>query len=169
SIMGNLLLVLGLSLLAGGLKHSVQRFNRTAAGVGATLLVLGSIGFLVPALFHGLVDVRTVQSRWAVDLEHRLSAWVSLVLLAGAGLSLVFSLVTQKDVYKTCEEAEPHEQVVVRMRAALGGLVAATLLVVLMSHVLVGAVEETSHALGLSSVFVGVVLVAVVGNAAENS
>src|SRR5262249_61247235 len=86
SIMGNLLLVLGLSLLAGGLKHSVQRFNRTAAGVGATLLVLGSIGFLVPALFHGLVDVRTVQSRWAVDLEHRLSAWVSLVLLAGYSL-----------------------------------------------------------------------------------
>ena len=57
SILGNLLLVLGASLLAGGLKSAIQRFNRTAAGVGATMLVLAAIGLLVPAIFHELPEV----------------------------------------------------------------------------------------------------------------
>ena len=71
SIIGNLLLVLGASLLAGGLKFSTQRFNKTAAGVGGTMMALAAIGMLVPAIFHGLVDIKTIpvaQSRsWSTS------------------------------------------------------------------------------------------------------
>ena len=93
SIMGNLLLVLGASLLAGGIRYPVQRFNRTAAGERPTLMVLAAVGMLVPALFHGLVG------QGSPGLEHKLSLSVCVVLICTYGLNLLFSLVTHKDLY----------------------------------------------------------------------
>ncbi|MBX6315037.1 MAG: calcium/proton exchanger [Isosphaeraceae bacterium] len=170
SIIGNLLLVLGVSLLAGGIKHPVQRFNKTAAGVGGTLMSLAAMGMLVPALFHRLVDIKDIEARWAIDLEHKLSASVCLVLLATYGLNLLFSLVTHKDLYNPGAESPVDE------REGAWGVSKATLillaaagLVAWMSEVLVGAIEPTGAALGLSGVFMGVIVVAIVGNAAEHS
>ena len=171
SIIGNLLLVLGASLFAGGVKYRVQRFNKTAAGVGGTLMVLAAIGLLVPALFHGLVDVRKVA---VVNLEHKLSVSVCVVLLLTYGLNLYFTLVTHKDLYNLKEEDDPCLEdepggVTWGVRRSTAVLVGATMAVAFMSEILVGAVEAAGHAFGLSGVFMGVIVVAIIGNAAEHS
>ncbi len=165
SILGNVLLVLGASLLAGGLKHSTQTFNRTAAGVGATMLVLAAFGLLIPAIFHALPEVTARD----IGLEHELSIGVSLILIFTYLAHLVFSLVTHKNLFNP-DNADAHEEEDHwSNRTATAVLIVATLLVALMSEILVGAVEHASHVLGMNSVFIGVVLVAIVGNAAEHS
>lgn len=173
SIIGNLLLVLGVSLFAGGLRYPVQRFSKTAAGMGGTLLVLSAFGLLVPAIFHAMPEVlRFGPGR--VNLEHHLSVGVCLILIFTYGLHLVFSLVTHRNLYNPENESaddEPeheHEKAWSIRRAALVLLVA-TAFVAWMSEILIGAVHHTSEALGLTSVFVGVIVVAIVGNAAEHS
>jgi Ca2+:H+ antiporter len=166
SIIGNLLLVLGASLLAGGARRPVLRFNRTAAGIGATLMALAAVGMVVPAVFHRLAGPGGGRA------EHHLSLSVSLVLLVAYALSLVFSLVTHKDLYNPKgedKEAAWHEGARWGPRRSVAVLLVATAFVAWMSEVLVGAVEATSRSLGLSEVFVGVIVVAVVGNAAEHS
>lgn len=165
SIIGNLLLVLGASLLAGGLKYPVQRFNRTAAGVGSTLMVLATVGLIIPALFHHLVGPG------AIGLEHRLSVSVCVLLMLTYLMSLVFNLVTHRGLINDGhgDEAEEAEEGVWGLRHASGVLLGATLFVAWMSEILVGAVEATSESLGLNAIFMGVVVVAIVGNAAEHS
>ncbi len=166
SIIGNLLLVLGASLLAGGLKHSVQRFNRTASGVGATLMVLAAVGLLIPAIFHALpaIDGR------AARLEHELSVGVCLILILSYGLHLLFSLITHKNLFNPHGEGQSsHGEVAWSLAKAATVLLVATILVAWMSEILVGAVEQASEALGMTELFVGVIVVAIVGNAAEHS
>src|SRR4051794_25605124 len=97
SIIGNLLLVLGAALLAGGLKFPIQKFNRTAAGIGSTLMVLATVGLIVPAMFHHLVPN-------AGGLEHRLSVAVCVLLVLTYGLSLLFNLVTHRDLISGVHE-----------------------------------------------------------------
>ena len=164
SILGNLLLVLGASLLAGGLKHSVQRFSRIAAGMGGTLLTLGAMGLLVPALFHHLVDPRRDSA-----VEHKLSVAVSIVLVVSYALSLVFTLVTHRDLVSPSSDTPTPVEEDWGVRRATAVLLGATVLVGWSSEILVSAVEATSRTIGMTEVFVGVVVVAVVGNAAEHS
>ena len=102
SIVGNILLVLGLSALCGGLRYERQTFNRTAAGVGSTLLALSAIGLLVPALFHQIVV------RQQVTHERELSLDIAIVLFLTYLLSLVFSLRTHKHLYRP--DTPPHPQ-----------------------------------------------------------
>jgi Ca2+:H+ antiporter len=165
SILGNVLLVLGASLLAGGLKHSKQTFNRTAAGVGATMLVLASFGLLVPAIFHELPEVTARD----VGLEHELSIGVSAVLMLTYLSHLAFTLLTHQNLFNNdnieCFDQEDHWST----RTATAVLMGSTVSVAFLSEMLVGAVESASHSLGMSSIFIGVVLVAIVGNAAEHS
>ena len=166
SIIGNLLLVLGASLLAGGIRHPVQRFNKTAAGSGATLMVLAAMGMVIPAIFHRLVGDGESYA------EHGLSLSVSLILVLAYALNLLFSLVTHKDFYNPKNvdaDAELHEGVVTSTRASVAKLLISTLFVAWMSEILVGTVDEASRAMGLTEVFIGVVVVAIVGNAAEHS
>jgi len=167
SIIGNVLLVMGVSILAGGLKYRQQKFNTTAAMLGSTMLALSAIGLLLPAVFHFLV--RGNQSAREQDL----SLEISLVLFITYILSLVFTLRTHAHLYTGVGHGEEEDEAIgtrgwSQRRSALTLLVA-TGLVALMSEFLVGAVEEASHALGLTDVFVGVVLVAIIGNAAEHS
>ena len=172
SIIGNLLLVLGASVLAGGLRHRVQRFDKTAAGVGGTLMTLAAVGMLVPALFHHLVEVKGGVAPGTVRLEHGLSVGVCVVLLSTYGLYLLFTLKTHKDLFNPTDAplAPPgHSAAGWSIRRSTLTLVVATSFVAWMSEVLVGAVEQTSQALGLSGVFMGVIVVAIVGNAAEHS
>jgi Ca2+:H+ antiporter len=165
SVIGNLLLVLGASLLAGGVRYPIQRFNRTAAGSGATLMVLAAVGMLVPAIFHNRVGGGEAEA------EHGLSLAVSVVLTFAYGLSLLFSLKTHRDVYnpKNVDLDAAHHGAAWGTKKSVTVLLAATAFVAVMSELLVGAVEEASHALGLTEVFVGVFVVAIVGNAAEHS
>ena len=166
SIIGNLLLVLGASLLAGGIRHRVQRFNKTAAGSGATLMVLAAMGMVIPAIFHRLVGEGETYA------EHGLSLSVSLILVLAYSLNLLFSLVTHKDLYNPKNvdaDAEMNDGAVTSTRHSVAKLLISTLFVAWMSEILVGTVDEASRALGLTEVFIGVVVVAIVGNAAEHS
>jgi Ca2+:H+ antiporter len=162
SILGNLLLVLGASIVAGGLKHRNQKFNRTAATMSATLMALSAIGLLMPALFHWVTGGA---SRGA---ERHLSLEISIVLFVTYILSLIFAFGTHKDLY--LGTSKPHEESSsMSSRTATLVLLGATALVAWMSELLVNTVEPASKSLGLTEVFVGVIVVAIVGNAAEHS
>ena len=159
SIIGNLLLILGLSMFVGGLRNETQRFSRQAAGMNVALLVLAVVGLVVPALFdftHPEDDSATLQY---------LSESVSVVLLILYGLSLLFSLKTHKRMFRP--EVE-HEEPKWSLRKAIVTLVLATVLVAWLSEILVGATEETIAALGVSEIFLGVIVIPLVGNAAEH-
>ena len=162
SILGNILLVFGVSALAGGLKYRHQKFNRTAATMSATLMALSAIGLLVPALFHWVTRGAEGTAEKNISLE------ISIVLFVTYVLSLIFALRTHRDLY--LGTSEPHEDAS-RMRPKTAGLVllGSTALVAWMSELLIHAVEPASKSLGLTKVFVGVIAVAIVGNAAEHS
>jgi Ca2+:H+ antiporter len=161
SIIGNILLVLGLSMVAGGLRYKRQRFNSTAAGMGASLLLLSAVGLIVPALFHF-----TAAEQGAM-VERELSFEIAIVLFAIYVLSLVFSLKTHRHLFAGDGHHRPERPW--RRQTATIVLLAATIAIAIMSEFLVGAVEPTATRLGLTQVFVGVILVALVGNAAEHS
>jgi Ca2+:H+ antiporter len=166
SIIGNILLVFGLSALAGGVRHPTQRFNRTAASQGGTLLVLSGIGLVVPAIFHILVRGTPGAHEQEVSLE------IAVVLFLTYLLSLIFTLHTHSHLYTgevPATSASHPVHPVVPARRSITMLVLATVGIAVMAELLVGAAEVTAHALGWSDVFVGVILVAVIGNAAEHS
>ena len=172
SIIGNVLLVLGLSILLGGLKFPRQQFNRTAAGMGATLLTLASIGLIVPTLHYYVlrssVDVSTLDH----SLE-TLSEEIAVILAVIYVLSLVFTLRTHRhlfsgpetEVHKAVSEHHPEWN----RKVAFTILLVATGGVAWMSEMLVGSVEHAAESMGMTRVFVGVIVVAVIGNAAEHS
>ena len=171
SIIGNILLVLGVSMVAGGVGRERQKFERSAAAASSTLLALAALAMLVPAAFHlvadGAVSRGTLTPAREINLEHGLSLQIAIVLFAAYLLSLLFTLRTHRHLYTGA--AAEHEDRPVEVRRAVITLLTATVLVGWMSELLVGAIEETSHVLGLTEVFVGVIVVAVVGNAAEHS
>ncbi|RUL88846.1 calcium/proton exchanger [Tautonia sociabilis] len=180
SIIGNLLLVLGASLLAGGLRYPRQQFNRTAAGVGSTLMVLAAFGMLIPAIFYSLPDVvrqgdhaRPHSER--LLLEHEVSVGVCLILMLSYVLYLVFSLKTHQNLFNPDAQEGTHDESLHGhgpgwgLGRSVGTLLVATAFVAIMSEILIGAVEHTTEALGLTGIFVGVIVVAIVGNAAEHS
>jgi Ca2+:H+ antiporter len=159
SIIGNVLLVFGLCALVGGIRHPVQRFNRTAAGLGSTMLLLSAIGLTVPAVFHLLSRATGPAPELTLDTE------IAAVLLLTYCASLVFTLKTHRSLYVT-GASEEHAQG--SSWPAVGMLIGATAGVGWMSELLVGSVGDTARALGMSNLFVGVVIVAIVGNAAEH-
>ena len=163
SIIGNILLVLGASVLAGGLKHRRQQFNITGARAQATLLTLAAIALVMPAAFHALVGTH------AGVREDRLSLGISCVLLAAYGLHLVFSLGTHKQLFDGGAPPAERTGQPWSIRRAVLTLAGATLSIVWVSEILVGSVQAAATAFGMTSVFIGVIVVAVVGNAAEHS
>ena len=173
SIIGNVLLVLGAAILAGGLFHKRQVFNRTAAGLGTTLLALASIGLLVPTLYYYIFRAGTAPNEGERQTVESLSLEIAAVLAVVYGLSLLFSLHTHRRVCAPDDEgaagAGQGHGPDWRRRTALIVLVAATAGVAVMSEFLVGALEPAAQVLGWNEVFVGVIVVAVVGNAAEHS
>lgn len=171
SIIGNVLLVFGLSVLIGGLKCEAQRFNRTAASLGTTLLVLSAISLVVPATFHFLVRGNLGDQAIVRD-EHELSFEIAVVLMITYTLSLVFSLKTHKHLYGGKASVHGDDAIGTSgwpTATSVAVLVVATGMVALMSEFLVGAVDQAAAQVGMTKVFVGVILVAIIGNAAEHS
>jgi Ca2+:H+ antiporter len=179
SIIGNMLLVLGLSIVAGGYKFKVQKFNRTAAGTTATALSLAAIALLIPTIFHlTAAQVPVINGGWTPEKEQNLSLAISIVLILTYIGTLYFSLVTHKDLFvgealqgasqEVGEEEEKSGEHWSKGKS-IGVLVGATAFVALISEFLVGAVEAARGALGFTEVFVGVIVVAIIGNAAEHS
>lgn len=165
SIIGNVLLVLGLSITVGGMKYDKQSFNRTAASNGSTLLVLSVIGLVVPAIFHSIVKGNSNAHEQELSLE------IAIVLFATYLLSLIFTLRTHKHLYSgdAVTEVELHKEPHWSPWTSVIVLLIATCFVALMSEFLVGAVEHTAKVFGMTDVFIGVILVAIIGNAAEHS
>ncbi len=159
SILGNSLLVLGAAFLAGGLRHKEQTFNVRAATMGATLMVVAVSALLMPSLLHFI-------GRAAEVSEHRLSLAISVVLLVAYGASIVFSLVTHRHAFPHRRDERPARGGRFLWAAAVLALTTAG--IVAAAEMLVSVIEPTAHALGWGEVFIGVVVVAVAGNAAEN-
>jgi Ca2+:H+ antiporter len=174
SIMGNILLVLGAAMLIGGLGRERQEFNQTAAHAQSAMLLLALTALILPAIFQlvhggGLPGVGEERVDFGSDLE-KLSLGVALILMASYAAGLWFSLKTHRRVFNPYEghEEEEHEGGHWSIKKALVLLGIAAVLVGVMSEVLVGSISDASEDVGLSEFFVGVFIVAIVGNAAEH-
>jgi Ca2+:H+ antiporter len=163
SIIGNLLLVLGLSMVAGGLRYKSQSFSREASGVHTTMLLVAVIGLVMPALY--VLSARTTGALSIVILDE-MSVGIAAILFAVYVFGLLFSLRTHRDIFNPVSETEEKPRWSVRF--ALTVLLVATLLVAGASELLVGSIEAARTSLGLTDLFVGVIIVAIVGNAAEH-
>ncbi len=166
SIIGNILLVLGASFFAGGLRYKIQTFNATAARTQATMLSLAAISLVLPAAYH-YIGGPQVASR-----EADLSMEIAVVLIITYAASLLFSLHTHKQLFtspaeEAAEEKNHHGQW--SIGKSLLVLSIATFFVGWISEILVGSVTEAAKSFGMTSVFVGVIVVAIIGNAAEHS
>jgi Ca2+:H+ antiporter len=166
SIIGNVLLVGGLAMFCGGLRYERQRFRAKAARTQATLLTLAAIALVLPASFHAIGGPAGYASEGMLSLEF------AIVLLVVYGGGLLFSLVTHRRMFDAlatgAENGEEHGPAWSRKRAAIV-LTVATALIAWVSEMLVASVEAAAHTFGMSNIFVGVIVVAVVGNAAEHS
>jgi Ca2+:H+ antiporter len=172
SIIGNILLVMGAAMLVGGLPRDKQTFNRTAANAQSAMLLLALAALIAPAVFQlvhggGLPGVGEERVDFGSDLE-KLSLGVALVLLAAYAAGLLFSLRTHRAVFNPFDEAAEEEVHHWTVRRAAIYLAVSAVAVGLMSEILVGSISEASHEIGLSEFFVGVFIVAIVGNAAEH-
>jgi Ca2+:H+ antiporter len=164
SIIGNVLLVLGGCMLAGGLKYEKQIFNRTAATTSATLLALAAISLVVPAVFH-------YSARSHLN-ETRLALAIACLQFITYVLGLVFSLKTHRSLYSRPSDSEVDEALGTvgwGVRKSLFVLIASTILVAVLSKYLVDSIELAAMQMGMNKIFIGVILVAIVGNAAEHS
>lgn len=159
SIIGNLLFVLGLAMFCGGLRREKQTFNKTGILAQCSTLFLATIALIVPAVFF-----QTAGGAGAARIEG-LSILVSLVLVCMYGASLFFALHTHKHLYReTAGKFQPRWSIA----RALVTLIAAVLAVAWLSEILVSSIEPVIVSLGWSQLFVGVIFVAIVGNAAEH-
>lgn len=162
SVIGNILLVLGASMLAGGLKHKTQTFNKRVVEVSSSMLLFAVVGLCVPALFTHTVDPTLLNTRY-----EGLSIIVAIVMLSIYILSLIFSFFTHKDIYTVSNQEEGSAKWT--LKKSISVLVIATVLVAIESEFLVSGIESITSSLGLSEFFVGIILIPIIGNAAEHS
>jgi Ca2+:H+ antiporter len=171
SILGNILLVMGASMLIGGLGRDRQHFNRTATGVQSSMLLLAAGALIMPAVWE-LVEGRGLPSPGAERVNYgstveQLSLCVAVVLLLTYVAGLVFSLRTHRDLFNPPHEQEEGEEPWT-VRRSVTMLAIAGLAVGGMSEILVSSISEAAESVGLSEFFIGAIVVAIVGNAAEH-
>jgi Ca2+:H+ antiporter len=167
AILANLLLALGIAFLIGGIKHRTQEYNARASRTYSTMMMLAAMALAVPSAFS-----RYFAPQETIRQEALLNVWIAGALLGIYVLYLVYSLRTHPETFASAggQEGHGHHHEGERwsMPRALASLVFASLLAAWMSEVLVGAADGTGQALGMSSVFIGIVFLAVVGGAAES-
>jgi Ca2+:H+ antiporter len=167
SIIGNSLLVLGGAILWGGLKYERQTFSQVAVRASTTSLMLAAVGLLIPSVFHATAD--DLPRGWSPQAEQELSLAIAVVLFGSYACTLLFSLATHRNLYSGGAEAGHEPEMGWSKGKATMVLLGATLLVAWMSEFLVATVETARERFGFTEVFVGVVVVAIIGNAAEHS
>ncbi len=170
SIIGNILLVLGAAMLAGGIGREKQTFSRTGAGIQTSMLLLAAAALLMPAIFE-LVEGQGLPAPGAESVNYggtveQLSLAVAIVLIVTYVIGLFFSLKTHRDIFNP--EYENEGSWGWSTRTSIVALAIAGVLVGVMSEVLVGSITAASHSIGLSEFFIGVIVIAIVGNAAEH-
>ena len=161
AIVTNTLFMLGGSFLLGGLKHHVQEFNSASARLQAGMLFLATIALLLPSA------VGAADSVQAAAFTEKLSVFLALLLIATYGLGLLFTLGTHRKFFGAVEHDEEKGDAPWPIGLALGTLGGVTVLVALVSEVFVESVQGAALALGMSKAFVGFIVVALVGGAAE--
>ncbi|CEP86500.1 calcium/cation antiporter [[Clostridium] sordellii] len=162
SVIGNILLVLGASMLFGGLKHKNQTFNKKVIEVSSSMLLFAVIGLCIPAIFTHTIDPKLLNTRY-----EGLSIVVAIIMFAIYILSLVFSFITHKDIYSIEHEEEGSAKWSLKKSIII--LAIATILIGIESEFLVSGVDSITATLGLSEFFVGIILIPIIGNAAEHS
>jgi Ca2+:H+ antiporter len=160
AIVTNALFMLGASFLLGGLRHHVQDYNRAGGRLYSGLLLMATIALVAPA---AVADLDLAQG--AVTAQ-KLSAGLSILLIAAYGLGLLFSLKTHKELFASEDHGEAHEEPW-PLGLAVGTLLVVTVLVALVSEIFVSSVQKAGETLGMSPAFVGFIIVALVGAAAE--
>src|SRR5215472_11866543 len=160
TVVANTLFVLGASFLLGGLKHHLQEYNRVNARFQAGLLFLATVALLIPSA------VAEADVGAAASFTQELSLALAVLLLAGYGLGMLFSLKTHRELFAGAEHGESGETLL-PIGVAVGTLLAVTVCVALVSEVFVESVQQAALAFGMTSAFVGFVVVALVGGAAE--
>jgi Ca2+:H+ antiporter len=172
SILGNILLVMGAAMLVGGLKRERQTFNATAVSVQSSMLLLAAVALVMPTVFQlvsggGLPRVGQERVDFGSDLE-QMSLIVSGILLLSYAGGLTFSLRSHRALFNPTSEAEEHVDEPWTVKRSALTLAGAGVAVGVMSEILVGSISEASETIGLSQFFVGLIVVAIVGNAAEH-
>ncbi len=161
SILGNLLLILGFSVLLGGVKYGTQTFDRRQAGVNATMLILAIIALVIPSLFGQSIDLVSHDSVEYLSLS---TAFVMILIYA---LSILFSF-KMTSTSDELVEAHEHHQAEWSLRTAVIVLIVVTVAIAYLSEVLVGAVGPVVEQLGITEFFLGIILIPLVGNVAEH-
>jgi len=164
SILGNILLVLGLSILVGGLKHGLQKFDRSHAGTNATMLILAAAALVIPSLFSHSIEA----------VNHEAVEYLSLGVAGVMILLYVLAMIYQfrnpgthsyeNAEYTTAKQESPHWSV----RRAIAVLLLSTAAIVWMSELLVGTVEHVVLQVGISEFFLGIIIIPLIGNVAEH-
>ncbi len=162
SVIGNILLVLGASMLFGGIKHKTQTFNKKVIEVSSSMLLFAVIGLCIPAIFTHTINPNLLNTRY-----EGLSVVVAVIMFTIYILSLVFSFYTHKDIYSV--EHEEDGSAKWTLKKAISILAIATVLIAIESEFLVSGVDAITDTLGLSEFFVGIILIPIIGNAAEHS
>ena len=162
AIIGNILLVLGASMFAGGLKHKVQKFNINVVETTSSMLLFAVIGLCIPAVFTHTLNQSLLNTRY-----EGLTLVVAIIMFILYLCSLFFSFFTHKDLYSVTYEEEGKAKW--SLKKAIIVLVVATILIAIESEFLVSGVEDITSKLGLSEFFVGIILIPIIGNAAEHT
>jgi Ca2+:H+ antiporter len=160
AIVTNTLFMLGASFLLGGIKYHTQEYNRVSARLQAGLLFLATIGLLVPSA------VAEADSKAGTDFTNKLSVGLAILLIAAYGLGMLFSLKTHREFFGSVTHAEEEEEPW-PIGIALATLAGVTILVALVSEIFVESVQEAAVTFGMTPAFVGFIVVALVGAAAE--
>jgi Ca2+:H+ antiporter len=164
SIIGNLLLVLGLSFFVGGMGRRSQTFHRTSATNTSAMLFLGVVALVMPAVFDLSLYGNLKAKPPAID---QLSLWSAMILIGAYAGSLIYAFTAQRDLFRPNTDGD-HASPVLSTAAALAVLATGTLLTTVQAEILVGAMEPALTRFGFTELFVGVIVIALIGNAAEH-
>ncbi len=164
SVIGNILLVLGMAMLLGGVKHKTQRFNIYSSNITSSMLLFAVLGLSIPAIFTHTMPEKSLTTQF-----EGLSVLTAVLMLLIYVMQFVFSFVTHKSLFEETLLADDEEAPKMKLPAAIGMLVGATISIAILSEIFVATVEPMAETAGLSKTFVGIILVPIIGNAAEHS
>ena len=162
SVIGNILLILGLSMILGGYKFKTQSFNKKAVEVSSSMLLFSVIGLSIPAIFTHTIKVDLLTTKY-----ENLSVAIALIMFVIYILGLFFSFYTHKDIYGTEHKEEVESKWSLKKSVLV--LIIATVFIAIESEFLIGSVDSMTETLGLSEFFVGIIIIPIIGNAAEHS
>lgn len=164
SVIGNILLVLGMSMLAGGLKYKTQTFNINSINITASMLLFSALGLAIPAIFTHALPEESLNTQY-----EGLSVIVAVLMLLVYIMQFVFSFVTHRTLYEDSVPSDEEEHSNASLPRAVIMLIISTICIAVISEIFVGTVEPMAESAGLTKTFVGIILVPIIGNAAEHS